>query len=235
MTCTAGFAEIFLRPGPVHGPGGAAGYGKAWLAEGHIGGVLYLSYQLCHLRAADGPAHALLPEPAAPGYFWPPPPCWRLAPAPDGQPQRPAVRRHSPDPVLRVPDAQRRRQPAATIACWRRPPGIGHPALGPAPAGVRAPQPRRRDIQDSNSDRLQFLVGRRTISCVTRCSASACAAFPQRRRIHRRGGTAWCSITTVWLRVMGSMEAQWASWPMAACSTRIALLRQGAGALRPGS
>lgn len=70
------FAEIFCALGLCMALAVLLAYGKAWLAEGHIGGVLYLSYRnfatSVLLTALPMPFYLSLRHRAT----WPPPPCW---------------------------------------------------------------------------------------------------------------------------------------------------------------
>lgn len=122
------FAEIFCALGLCMALAVLLAYGKAWLAEGHIGGVLYLSYR----NFATSVLLTALPMP------------FYLSLRHRGHLATAAV--------LALALALTGSRSALLFA------GIGILALGPALLECVLHSRVGEDIQDSNSDRLQFLA-----------------------------------------------------------------------------
>ena len=171
------FAEIFCALGLCMALAVLLAYGKAWLAEGHIGGVLYLSYR----NFATSVLLTALPMP------------FYLSLRHRGHLATAAV--------LALALALTGSRSALlfggillTLCCvYLMRSGVisrrhRHPGPGPGPAGVRAPQPRRRGhsgqqlrpaaIPGPGGGRFPAAPGVRHRP----------VQHPQRRRIHRRGG-----------------------------------------------
>ena len=208
------FAEIFCALGLCMALAVLLAYGKAWAASGHIGGVLYLSYR----NFATSVLLTALPMPfylslrhrghlATAAVL-------ALALALTGS--RSALLFGGI--LLTLCCVYLMRSGVISRRCLvllAAAAGIGILALGPALLECVLHSRVGEDIQDSNSDRLQFLPS-------TPVNTSALRA-------------AWCSITTAWPRSWAAW-AWWASWPMAACSTTASpCCARGAGTPSSGS
>lgn len=228
------FAEIFCALGLCMALAVLLAYGKAWLAEGHIGGVLYLSYR----NFATSVLLTALPMP------------FYLSLRHRGHLATAAV--------LALALALTGSRSALlfggillTLCCvYLMRSGVISPALPGAAGGGRRhrhPGPGARPCWSACSTAAWARTfrtatptgcnswpGRRTISCGTRYSASACAA-PATPTCSPAWRAAWCSITTAWPRSWAAW-AWWASWPMAACSTTaLPCCARGAGTPSSGS